>query len=191
MNNSLALPRLQRLHNSQSIRMRGAILQITLNNNLPPGAQLPSLKQIFSLHFFFSPSASSIPEVHCLISPQHCLPPRGRVDLLIGSCDQTYGRTKHRPQLHEDKSRLVWGFPLCLAVSRSRAVAPSMRTAPTARWRKLPGNASSIAIWRTVSGQSYSFIHPISFSVILQMYLFIYILNCRSFSLYSPNAILH
>lgn len=108
MNNSLALPRLQRLHNSQSIRMRGAILQITVNNNLPPSAPLPSLKQCFIA--FFSPSASVIPEVHCLISPHQCLPPRGRVDLLIGSCDQTYGGTRHRPELPGDKSRLVGCF---------------------------------------------------------------------------------
>lgn len=60
---------------------------------------------------FFS-SASVIPEVHCLISPHRCLPPRGRVDLLIGSCDQTYGGTKHRPELPGDKSRLVGFFPL-------------------------------------------------------------------------------
>lgn len=52
MNNSLALPRLQRLHNSQSIRMRGAILQITVNNNLPLSAPLPSLKQCFIAFFF-------------------------------------------------------------------------------------------------------------------------------------------
>lgn len=109
MNNSLALPRLQRLHNSQSIRKRGAILQITVNNNLPPSAPLPSLKQCFIASFFF-PSASVIPEVHCLISPHQCLPPRGRVDLLIGSCDQTYGGTRHRPELPGDKSRLVGFF---------------------------------------------------------------------------------
>lgn len=58
------------------------------------------------------PSASAIPEVHCLISPHQCLPPQGRFDLLIGSCDQTYGGTEHRPQPSEDKSRLVGGFPL-------------------------------------------------------------------------------
>ena len=123
MNNSLALPRLQRLHNSQSIRMRGAILQITVNNNLPPSAPLPSLKQCFIaffssffFFFFFLPSASVIPEVHCLISPHQCLPPRGRVDLLIGSCDQTYGGTRHRPELPGDKSRLVGFFsPLSTA----------------------------------------------------------------------------
>ena len=50
-NNSPALPRLQRLHNSQSIRMLGAILQITVYNNLPPSALLPSLKQCFIAFF--------------------------------------------------------------------------------------------------------------------------------------------
>lgn len=111
MNNSLALPRLQRLHNSQSIRMQGAILQITVNNNLPPSAPLPSLKQCFMASLPPSlPSASVIPEVQCLISPYHCLSPRGRFDLLIGSCDQTYGGTRHRPQSSEDKSRLVGFF---------------------------------------------------------------------------------
>lgn len=116
MNNSPALPRLQRLHNSQSIRMRGAVLQITVNNNLPRSAPLPSLKQCFIALFFFFPSASVIPEVHCLISPHQCLPPRGRVDLLIGSCDQTYGGTRHRPELPGDKSRLV-GFSAPLSLS--------------------------------------------------------------------------
>lgn len=110
MNNSLALPRHQRLRNSQSIRMRGAILQITVNNNSPPSAPLPSLKQCFIAFSPPLPSASVIPEVHCLISPHQRLPPRGRFDLLIGSCDQTYGGTRHRPQSSEDKSRLV-GFP--------------------------------------------------------------------------------
>jgi len=113
MNNSLVLPRLQRLRNSQSIRMRGAILQITVNNNLPPSAPLPPLKQCFiAFFFFFFPSASVNPAVHWLISPHQCLPPRGRVDLLIGSCDQTYGGTRHRPELPGDKSRLVGFFPL-------------------------------------------------------------------------------
>lgn len=158
MNNSLALPRLQRLHNSQSIRMRGAILQITVNNNLPPSAPLPSLKQCFIA--FFSPSASVIPEVHCLISPHQCLPPRGRVDLLIGSCDQTYGGTRHRPELPGDKSRLVGCFffspPFSFSPKpRSRAAAaPRKRTDPTTRWRKVQANISS-----TVSrGKVYFFI---------------------------------
>ena len=119
-NNSLALPRLQRPHNSQSIRMRGAILQITVNNNLPPSAPLPSLKQCFIASLFFFSSASVIPEVQCLISPHQSLPPRGRVDLLIGSCDQTYGRTRHRPQLPGDKSRLVGFFAPALPAPRSR-----------------------------------------------------------------------
>ncbi|KAF3834949.1 hypothetical protein F7725_027507, partial [Dissostichus mawsoni] len=51
-------------------------------------------------------------EVRCLISPYQSVPPPGRVDLLIGSCDQTYGGTRHRPQLPGDKSRLVGFFPL-------------------------------------------------------------------------------
>ncbi|XP_029285480.1 forkhead box Q2 [Cottoperca gobio] len=66
-----------------------------------------------------------IPEVRCLISPHQCLPPRGRVDLLIGSCDQTYGGTRHRPQLPGDKSRLVGFFPPPLF---HRAEEPSSST---------------------------------------------------------------
>lgn len=132
MNNSLALPRHQRLRNSQSIRMRGAILQITVNNNLPPSAPLPSLKQCFIAFFPPLPSASVIPEVHCLISPHQRLPPRGRFDLLIGSCDQTYGGTRHRPQSSEDKSRLV-GFPPLICPRRAEA-APQKTSAAATRW---------------------------------------------------------
>ena len=62
---------------------------------------------MFYSPFFSLPSASVIPEVHCLISPHQCLPPQGPFDLLIGSCDQTYGGTKHRPQSSQDKSRLI------------------------------------------------------------------------------------
>ena len=65
---------------------------------------------MFYCLFLFS-SASVIPEVRCLISPHQSVPPPGRVDLLIGSCDQTYGGTRHRPQLPGDKSRLVGFFP--------------------------------------------------------------------------------
>lgn len=72
-NNSLALPRLQRLHNSQSIRMRGAILQITVNNNLPPSAPLPSLKQCF-IAFFFHLHLSSPRSTVWSLPTSVCLP---------------------------------------------------------------------------------------------------------------------
>lgn len=148
MNNSLALPRLQRLHNRQSIRMRGAIPQITVNNNLPPSAPLPSLKQCFIAFF---PSASVIPEVLCLISPHQCLPPRGRVDLLIGSCDQTYGGTRHRPELPRDKSRLVGCFPP-LSPRRGAEQHRGPWPGPATRWRKVQANVSNADSTISVSG---------------------------------------
>lgn len=84
--------------------MRGAIRHITVNNHLPPNARLPSLKQCFIAFLFICichPWGTLFD-----LSPQPPLCPRGRVDLLIGSWAQTYGRTRHRPALPGD-----WGRP--------------------------------------------------------------------------------
>ncbi|KAM3620431.1 uncharacterized protein V6R79_023395 [Siganus canaliculatus] len=75
-------------------------------------------------------SLFSLKNVRFIVAPLQlysCLPPRGRVDLLIGSCDQTYGGTRHRPELPGDKSRLVGFFPLFGRAVESRSSAEERR----------------------------------------------------------------
>lgn len=128
--------------------MRGASLQITVNNNLPPSAPLPSLKQCF---IAFLPSASVTPEVRCLISPHQCLLPRGRVDLLIGSCDQTYGGTRHRPPLPGvgEKKADLWVY-CCPPPPTANTSFPKQsvirRSLVATRCRKVQANAQFMSI---------------------------------------------
>lgn len=82
----------------------------------------------------FLPSASVIPEVHCLISPHQCPPPRGRVDLLIGSCDQTYGGTRHRPRLPGGvEKRPTCGF-IAPPPSPFLSIPPPSPRSPSSEW---------------------------------------------------------
>ncbi|CAJ1060311.1 hypothetical protein F7725_027507%2C partial [Xyrichtys novacula] len=80
-----------------------------------------------------------------LIYWRECLSPRGRVDLLIGSCDQTYGGTRHRPELPGDKSRLVGFFPPLPARRRAgeqhqwkQRKAPPFSPLDDARCKQIP-----------------------------------------------------
>lgn len=120
MNNSPAFPRLQRLHNSQSIRMRGAILQITVNNNLPPSAPLPSLKQCFIALFFAPLSHLHLPSPRSTVwslPTSACLPRAALTCWLAAVIRHMVGRSIDRspPRTKAD----LWGFfPSCLSAPK-------------------------------------------------------------------------
>lgn len=146
MNNSLALPRLQRLHNSQSIRMRGAILQITVNNNLPPSAPLPSLKQCF-IAFFFSICICHPRGPLFDLSPPVSASPGSRwpVDWQLRSDIWWDEASTGAPRRQKQTSGV---FSPSFSALRSRASAPRKRSDPTTRWRKVQANISStVSTW--------------------------------------------
>ena len=160
MNNSLVLPRLQRLRNSQSIRMRGAILQITVNNNLPPSAPLPPLKQCFIAFFFFFFSI-------CICHPRGPLfdlsPPvsaspgsRWPVDWQLRSDIWWDEASTGAPRGQKQTSGV---FSPSSSAQRSRAAASRKknrrrrrrrrRRDPTTRWRKVQANIFSSVFYHS------------------------------------------
>lgn len=162
MNNSLALPRLQRLHNSQSIRMRGAILQITVNNNLPPSAALPSLKQCFIA--FFPPICICHPRGPLFdLSPPAPASPGSRwpVDWQLWSDIWWDEASTGAPRRQKQTCGVSPPTP---PLPRTGAALPWKRTGPTTRWRKVQANAPSAAptvscawVWQSLFFSQSSF----------------------------------